>query len=261
MIRIITIKKNIFLLFLLLVAGCETEKILFTGPYHVRFTESSITKKESSPDVIQIEVHNAGPALSEDITINYSITGSARKGIDYSIVGDENKVVIKKGEYFGYIQVKLINNANNILRSQDVTFTLLSVSKSGIEVGQGPSAIGKSFTLTIQDDCILAGVYSGTKNVFDIPIEGITITSSDCKNYLLSNWNINIFQPAFDYSLTFVDNDDNTLTIPEDTDAGLKGVGIVDPLTNQITLTITLSGTDSNGNATEDKVVIYLTPQ
>jgi hypothetical protein len=252
---VITIKNSILLLILSLAFSCETEKILFTGPYHVRFTNESITKKESFPDPIKIEVHIVGPVQSEDITINYAISGSAREGIDYSITGDENKLTIKKGEYVGYIEVQLIDNANNILRSQDLVFTLLSVSKAGLEVGQGPSAIGKSFTLTIQDDCILAGIYSGTQNVFDIPIEGITITSSDCENYLLSNWNINAFSPPYDYSLTFVDNGDNTITIPvQDTDTALKGKGIVDPLTGKITMTIVL--TDNNNQ----ELVITLTP-
>ena len=254
--KVITIQKSILLLILLTVLSCETEKILFKGPYYVRFTDESITKKESYSDVIEIEVHIAAPALSEDITINYGTTGTARAGIDYAIVGDENKVTIKKGEYFGYIQVQLINNANNILRSQNIVFTLQSVSTSELEVGQGPSAIGKSFTLTIQDDCILAGTYSGTQNVFDIPVEGISITSSDCENYLLSNWNLNFFSPPFDYSLTFVDNGDNTLSIPEqETNTKLKGEGIVDPVSGKITLTIILEDFEN------EELNIILTPK
>src|SRR6478609_3405851 len=165
--KLITIRTTTLLLILLFIAlGCETEKILFNGPYHVRFTEENITKKESFSEPIKIEVHLVGLPLSEDITINYGITGSAREGIDYTIANAQNTITIKKGEYFGYIEVQLINNANNILRSQDVIFTLQSASDSKLEVGQGPSAIGKTFSLTIQDDCILAGTYSGVQNVF-----------------------------------------------------------------------------------------------
>lgn len=226
----------------LLIESCETDPIYFNGPAHIRFTESVLTKKESFGSVIKIEVHNVGPALKEDVTINYDITGNARKGIDYVIEGTANSVTIKKGQYFGYIEVKLINNSNNILRSQNLVFTLKSISTSDLEVGQGASAIGKTFTLTIEDDCILAGQYSGTKNTFDIPIEGISISSTDCQNYLLSNWNINLFSPPYEYSVIFVDNGDNTLTIEEQdggsTPGKIKGQGLVDPITGKITLTL-----------------------
>jgi len=246
---------------LFIALGCETEKILFSGPYHIRFTEASITKKESFSEAIKIEVHLAGLAPSEDITIKYGITGSAREGIDYTVANDQNTVTIKKGEYFGYIEVHLINNANNILRSQDVIFTLLSVSDSKLEVGQGPSAIGKTFSLTIQDDCILAGAYSGVQNVFDVPINDIAISSTDCENYLLSNWNIGFFSPPYDYTLNFIDNGDNTITIPAQGEGEtLDGKGVVDPLTRKITFDLTLTYKDENDQDVEEKYAFTLTP-
>lgn len=235
--------------------SCETEKILFEGPDFVRFTDVALTTKESVADPIKIEVHLVGPERSEDININYAVTGNARLGIDYVILSDVNKVTIKKGEYVGYITVQLINNANNILRSQNLVFTLLTITPSALQVGQGPSQIGDEFTLTIQDDCILSGMYSGTKSVFDIPVDGIEITSSDCENYTLSNWNIDVFSPPYEYSLEFIDNGDNTLTIPEqETDTKLSGKGTVDPLTKKIVLTIILEDFD------DEELVITLTP-
>jgi hypothetical protein len=36
------------ILFMLLGSGCETEPIIFTGPYFVRFTETSLSTKESN---------------------------------------------------------------------------------------------------------------------------------------------------------------------------------------------------------------------
>ena len=112
--------------------SCERERILFTGPYHVRFTEATQTEKESKSKPIKIEVHLAGPAQKEDLTISYTLSGSAREGIDYEIVGTRGKVIIKDDEYFGYIEVQLLNNANNILRSQDVVFTLATVNARSI---------------------------------------------------------------------------------------------------------------------------------
>ena len=241
---------------MVLSSGCETEKILFEGPYFVRFTETTISKKESFSEPLKIEINNAGPAPEQDLTISYSIEGSAREGIDYRILGKRGVVTIKSGEYFGYIEVQLINNSNNILRSQDITFTLQTVNDSDIQVGQGKSAIGKSFTYTIQDDCLLSGTYSGTRNAFIVPVKDITISSSDCENYLLSNWNINIYILPYDFSLNFIDKGDNTLTIPEQ--GGLKGDGVVDPVTNKITMNLILIKADVGGK--DLNYTISLTP-
>jgi hypothetical protein len=69
--------------------------------------------------------------------------------------------------------------------------TIESSSSGERKIGQGESAIGTMFTLTIIDDCILGGTYIGQQS--SVNQAGITITSSDCETYLLSNWNINLF--------------------------------------------------------------------
>ncbi len=225
--------------------NCETERILFEGPYFVRFTESARTEKESFSKIIAIEVHQSQPVLEEDITINYSISGDAREGIDYTIIGERGKVTIEEGEFFGAVQIQLINNANNIIRSQDIILTIQSVTSDKLQVGQDQSAMGKTYTFTIVDDCILGGTYIGKRGSPNI--DNITITSSDCENYRLSNWNINVFNSNTEMDLTFIDNGDNTLTIPQqeeenlDTElATIRGIGVVDPTTREIIMTITL---------------------
>jgi len=235
------------LIALLLIQGCETEPILFKGPYHVRFTNATETQRESYSKTIKLEVHLAAPARDQDVTVQYSIAGSARENIDYRIIGTRGSLIIHKGQYFGYLELQLINNSNNILRSQDVEFTLTSVSDASLAVGQGIGGIGKSFAYTILDDCVLGGYFYGTRGAFTIPLRDITITSQDCRNYRLSNWNINIFQFSDPLPLTFTDNDNNTLTIPEQEQpelptelATIRGTGIVNPVSRQITLTITL---------------------
>jgi hypothetical protein len=242
--------KNILpfsLALLVTIFGCEPEPVIFKGPYHVRFTENSAFERESFSKVINIELHNAGPALSEDLEITYTVGGNAREGVDFIILGDRGHAVIKAGEYFGTVQIQLINNSNNILRSQNIIFTLRSVNNNEVQVGQGESGIGNTFTFTIFDDCILGGHYIGDRGGFSVPVEGITITSEDCENYLLSNWNVNIFNTPFDMDLTFIDKGDNTLIIPlQEEDAlpedlaTIMGTGIVDPITRKINMTITL---------------------
>lgn len=245
------------LLALLFIQGCETEPILFTGPYHVRFTNATETQRESYSKTIQLEVHLAAPAREQEITVQYSIGGSARENIDYRIVGTRGSLTIPRGQYFGYIELQLINNSNNILRSQDVEFTLTSVNDDELAVGQGIGGIGKSFAYTILDDCVLGGYFYGTRGAFTIPIRDITITSTDCENYRLSNWNINIFQFSDPLPLTFIDNFNNTLTIPDQEQpelpadlATIRGTGIVNPVSRQITLTITLIDFDDQPSFT-----------
>ncbi|MGC3946632.1 MAG: hypothetical protein QM762_19270 [Chryseolinea sp.] len=174
--------------------SCETEKIIFNGPYHIRFTESAAFEKESYSKVIKIEVHNVGPALDDDLSISYSIGGTARENVDYVILDDRKKLTIPAGQYFGYIRIQLINNANNILRSQNVVFTLQTTNKDGIEIGQGVSAIGRTFTYTIYDDCILGGTYNGNRVNGNTVYPDLSVTSQDCETYTLSNWNLDIFQ-------------------------------------------------------------------
>lgn len=234
----------ISLLSLVVLISCETEPILFKGPYHVRFTESLLTEKESYSPIIPLSVHLVSPALEEDITINYEISGTARENIDYKILDTRGSVVIKKGKYFGFINVKLINNANNILRSQDLVITLASTTNGSVRIGQSDGGIGKKYTITINDDCILGGSYLGRRGNVSQPV---TITSTDCEKYNLSNWNINLFSNPVPMDLTFTDNGDNTLTIPEQEEqtiqedfATIRGTGVVDPVTGAIIMSITL---------------------
>jgi hypothetical protein len=238
-------KKLFLYICLIAIFSCETERIVFKGPYFVRFTESAITEKESVSKPFAIEVHNAGPALDEDITIIYKVGGSAREGIDYNFLSERERVVIKKGEYLGNIAIQLINNANNIIRSQDIVLTLLSVNNGNLQVGQGQSFIGKTFTFTIVDDCILGGTYTGVRG--SPPVPNIKITSGDCETYTLSNWNVNVFSSTREMDLTFIDNGDNTLTIPQQEEENIneefstiKGSGVVDPVTRKIVMTVTL---------------------
>lgn len=242
---------------LLVFSACETDPTIFRGPYYVRFSSESETLRESYSKPVNVEVHVAGPAPEDDLTVHYTISGDAREGVDYTILGERGKVVIPKGKYFGNIQVQFINNANNIIRSQDIIFRLSSTNDSDIDVGQGKSRLGDDFTLTILDDCILGGNYKGIRNAFSIPVQGIQVTSTDCESYLLSNWNVDFFNTPFEMDLVFIDNADNTLTIPEQEEdlfpaelATIKGTGTVDPTTRVMEFTVILVDFDGQPELT-----------
>src|SRR5688572_29497423 len=136
------IKHNVWFIIGLLLMGCETDKIIFSGPNHIRFTKTAITEKESYSRIIQLEVHVAGPVPDDDLSIGYSIGGNARENVDYVILGERGKVLIEEGEYFGYIEIQLINNSNNIIREQDIILTLTNVNDGKLSIGQGEGDIG-----------------------------------------------------------------------------------------------------------------------
>jgi len=233
-----------------LAVGCDKQDIdrTFEGPYFVRFTDSSLTYKESYSPVIAVQVHNVGPILKEPIRVNYTISGNARLNRDYQIQGETGTVIIPANKSFGTINVKLINNANNILESQTLTFTLTGVQPSTLQVGLGPAgALGKSLRLVINDDCLFGGTYTGTGRVGNqtSTAQNIDISSTDCKTYTLSNWNIGLLNfNATKPTLRFIDNGDNTITIPPqsnpelNTTDTLKGNGAWNPRDRRITLNL-----------------------
>lgn len=239
-----------FVLAMLSLAACEEQKILFDGPDYLRFSDSSIVVKESLGKPIEVKVHIVGKPLDQELTVNYTVSGNAREGRDYTINGTKGMVTIPAGQYFGVIDVRLINNANNILGSQDVVFELSGASSgSELLLGQAGGKLGKKFRLTIQDDCILSGFYTGSmrgnnNQVFEV--EDIEVTSLDCKTYTVAKWNVGLFSfNAIKEPLNFVDDGKNTLTIPKQVTKyiaapydTLQGNGIFDPRTKSIILNV-----------------------
>jgi hypothetical protein len=238
--------------------ACEKKEIIFEGPYHVRFTEAAASARESFNKPIQISVHLAGPQRNEPVTVRYTISGTARKGIDYRIEGEEGTVVIPARQSFGYITLRLINNANNILESQEVIFNIISVTPADLQIGFSKDGIiGRSTSFTILDDCILNGSYTGILEGFDdvAPVSEIAFTSADCQEYVAGNWNIGLIEfPSIAMDFRFIDNGDNTLTIPKQAEETLsapndtiQGTGSVNPLNGRLTFNIEVLIKDQAG--------------
>ena len=178
---------------------------------------------------------------TEELTIGYLIEGNAREGVDYVILDERKKVRIAEGEYFGKIRIQLLNNANNILRSQDIVFTLISANQDNLEIGQGASAIGKVFTFTIFDDCILGGTYSGRHATEATHTMTFLLRVRIARRTYCQTGMSDVFRTDQEMDLNFIDNGDNTLTIPEQEEeliddelATIKGTGVVDPVTREI---------------------------
>jgi hypothetical protein len=234
-----------------LFSACEEDDHTFQGPYHVRFTDTVVAIRESYPRVVKLRVHNVGPQLSEAITLKYMVKGTAREGIDYMFLGTKGTVTIPANQSFGEIQLKLINNANDRLESQDVILVLTEVTPTNLRVGFGKNNnIGRQLVLTIQDDCILSGYYIGTRRqgTTTITVPDVQVTSTDCKELTLSNWNVGLSDffnfEAEQPTIRFIDKKDNSLEIPEQTNPFFNssieflGNGSWNPQNGNITLNI-----------------------
>ncbi len=255
------------------VIGCEQTDVnrTFDGPYFVRFTDSTLTYKESYSQPIAIQVHNVGPVLNQPITISYTVSGSARENKDYQIQGTKGTVVIPAGKSTGDIMLKLINNANNILESQSLTFTLTSVEPSSLQVGFGQNNIvGRQLTFIIRDDCLFSGLYTGSQRIGQqtVSVPNVDISSTNCKTYELSNWNLGIFSfEATHPKLIFVDNGDNSLTITPQANENLGstdtlgGNGSWNPRDRTITLNLQLKLKRTNQKDTTVVLTQTYTPQ
>jgi hypothetical protein len=54
-------------------SSCEEQVITYEGANFVRFTDSTLSFKESYSKAIKVRVHNGGKVLSESINISYTV--------------------------------------------------------------------------------------------------------------------------------------------------------------------------------------------
>jgi hypothetical protein len=115
---------------------------------------------------------------------------------------------------------------------------------------------------TIIDECILSGTYASSQTVEDqqgrpatVNGPGIAITSTDCKEYQVSDHDIAIYPSSnpsgvrfINTRIRFTDRGDNTLDIPDqqtdalpDSLATLRGSGQVNPQNGEIILNVTFA--------------------
>ena len=245
----------IFTLIALAVSSCEEQRIIYDGPDYVRFTDTSLVYKESYGKIIPIKIHLVGKPSETPINVTYSVSGTAVDGRDYRIIGEKGSVSIPAGAYFGEIELELINNSNNILRSSEILFTINAVSRGEewIQVGTGKNlSIGNSLRFVIEDDCLYGGYYNATRAGSTRVEKDVAITSSNCVDYILSNWNIDLMRFNADrLTLHFKDNGDNSITIPVQYNTilgdSLMGNGAWDPRTREILLNITIKTQVNSG--------------
>lgn len=157
------------------ILACEEERKTFEGPFHARFTASTLTISEGDVDESQtVSMHLAAPLQSSDVRLSFAISGG-QLNTDFSIKADDKyrleasgnsvTITVPRGELFALFSISPINNDDvSEAGSKTIIFTLTDAS--GFQVGIGE--IGKRFALVIQDDdCpfnlnALAGSYDVT---------------------------------------------------------------------------------------------------
>jgi len=128
------------------IVGCEEQLTVFEGPYHVRFTGTSSSQKESSISETVIKIHYAGSQPAESIQVDFSFTGGT-EGVDFTLIGGTS-LTIPAGEWFTSFSVKPIDNQ---VADGDKVITFEITSVSG-DISAGLGLVGKKFTYTITDD-------------------------------------------------------------------------------------------------------------
>ncbi len=138
----------------------ETNEIIFQGPYHARFTETSSEILENYKDPfninfnqpIEIPLHLASPSQNNTTVIEFSVGGTAVENVDYVLENGESKrVLIPVGAHKGVIRYFPINN-RELTGDKTIKFTITSVNNN-LEAGFGETGInGRFHTVTIKDD-------------------------------------------------------------------------------------------------------------
>jgi hypothetical protein len=155
---------TLILISLLLLSCEDTDKTLFEGPYHVRFSEpsSEISENFSDPfgqnlnEPLSIRVHLVAPGIEGTTSIRFEVSGTAVENMDYVILDNELKrLLIPAGQFFDEILIKPINNRENAGNKQ-IVFTLTEVTND-LDLGFGfNGAVGRTHEVTIrEDDCLV----------------------------------------------------------------------------------------------------------
>ena len=182
-------------------ASCDEEdgRVTFEGPYYVGFNSNTGIVGEAG-ETYTIQVNQVGPTLGSDITVNYTVEGTAQEGIDYTVLGGtEGTIIIPAGEHFGTLQIQTIDDLS---ADGALTLTLtLSANSAGLENGRG--AVEKTLSLTItDDDCPLADGFAGTYTVDEAFTGGVNAPNG-LSDFFAESYQVELTPKPGDPSGTF----------------------------------------------------------
>ena len=167
---------------------------------------NTLNVSESNTDAVMATVNYSGTALSQPLTINYTISfpdaGAAAENVDFTLPAESGSVTIPAGEFQAeFVLLASIINDEIAKGTRSVTFTLQSTNN--LSLGEPDAPESTSFTINILEDDFTEIAFSS----FEEPTTfGTTSYSAPAGNDLPNNDG----QPPVDYVSTGVELGFNT---------------------------------------------------
>jgi hypothetical protein len=213
-------------------SGSATVTIADDDPPSVTITSSDPNASEAGPDPATFTITRTDGDTSSDLTVNYTVSGTAVSGSDYNSIGNSATIAAS----FATVTITVTPIADGIDESTETVIITLETG-SGYTIGAPDNA-----TVNITDDSFTPNVQftassqSGTEDV-----GAMTITAQ-----LSAVSGLDVTLP-FTLSGTAVNNDDYTIT--------------ASPLTiaaGTITATITVTVVDDTADEDDETIVISM---
>ena len=118
----------------------------------VSFSDTSISVLESSTDVIDIVLNLSTTLDAAEIpsTVSYTITSeNATEGVQYNVIDGKSSFNLAAGVFNDTLQIEPIDNSEE----DGDKVIIITLTDAPVGLGfPGPDGIGKTLTLTLQDD-------------------------------------------------------------------------------------------------------------
>lgn len=168
---------------------------IYDGETYISFqAKTSGQVLENSTKPFQIKAYASIPVITEDFTVDFTVSSTDATSADYTVVGNKTTLNFGPGKHSDVIEIMPIDN---IIAAEDLTITVtLSKASNGTAIGlPGVDAKATTFTLTLaEDDCPFTltqlgeASWSGSDNVpagNAGPNSSLITTSFDGTNLLI----------------------------------------------------------------------------
>ncbi|MDY8135804.1 hypothetical protein [Aquimarina sp. 2201CG5-10] len=164
-------KYSIIAIIIGLFYGCDSndnDVILPPSFNYISFTTDAINVIESDTGAIIVSFVYSGPLLSQDLTVNYTISfpdqNAAQEGVDYVLPSGSGSFVLPAGETTAEVTlIESLINDNLSVGSRSVIFNLQSAN--GLMLGKPDNREAASVTVTVGEDDLFEFGYSSFEDV------------------------------------------------------------------------------------------------
>lgn len=184
-------------------ASCDDPEDIgtFEGPNFVAMDKATYSVAENSQSPVVVKVGIASAPVKQDVTVNYTLGGTAVAGEDYTVSGS-GSVVVPAGS--NTAEITITPTDNGIFEANKTVVVTITSTSNNLPIGlSGNSEATKraSATVTIvNDDCpVIAQEFVGTYNVTYVyvadpasdtstDVSEITVDPNDENSILITNF-------------------------------------------------------------------------